>query len=85
MLREATSTGKTLGGSRDENNFGVDIKSYDEKQKIHMSCYRVIQSTSDKSKVYFFIASGPRMMSAIASFCSSSVPSSTPMAQASLK
>ena len=37
MLKEVMSIGQNLGGSRGENDFGINIKRYDEKQKIHMS------------------------------------------------
>jgi len=37
------------------------------------------------TKIHFFIESGPNRISAITSFCSSSVPSAAPIAQASRK
>ena len=37
MLKEVMSIGQNLGGSRGENDLGINIKRYDEKQKIYMS------------------------------------------------
>jgi hypothetical protein len=37
MLKGVMSIGQNLGGSRGENDFGINMKRYDEKPKIHRS------------------------------------------------